>query len=341
MSTISEITTVPDWEKHIFSLPPSTLLIVSFHAPWAAPCAQMATVLSTLASEYPATEPLSTSWVSINAEDLSDISEAYNVTAVPFLVLIRNGEVLETVSGSSAVKVRTAIESHANTGGTTALASNGAGATSGVADGGEATTEEDPEKKKEELFKRLGELVKAAPVMLFMKGTPSEPKCGFSRQLVGILRDNAVKYGFFNILADDEVRQGLKEFADWPTFPQLWVDGELVGGLDIVRPPAFHRLEYLEARANRRTGEGRVRQRRRFLEGVQRQGQRRCFSCGRSLSLNLIYQDLSGRFAPPKPSSSHVFVTAGLNKSNHGSCLVMRNKAAGNSILCRCARPCN
>jgi Grx4 family monothiol glutaredoxin len=70
--------------------------------------------------------------------------------------------------------------------------------------------------------------------MLFMKGTPGEPKCGFSRQLVAILRDNAVKYGFFNILADDEVRQGLKEFADWPTFPQLWVDGELVGGLDIV-----------------------------------------------------------------------------------------------------------
>lgn len=48
------------------------------------------------------------------------------------------------------------------------------------------------------------------------------------------LRENSVKYGFFNILADDEVRQGLKEFADWPTFPQLWVEGELVGGLDIV-----------------------------------------------------------------------------------------------------------
>jgi glutaredoxin-related protein len=53
--------------------------------------------------------------------------------------------------------------------------------------------------------------------------------------LVGILRENSVKYGFFNILADDEVRQGLKEFAEWPTYPQLWVDGELVGGLDIVR----------------------------------------------------------------------------------------------------------
>ena len=51
---------------------------------------------------------------------------------------------------------------------------------------------------------------------------------------MGILRERSVKYGFFNILADEDVRQGLKEFADWPTFPQLWVSGELVGGLDIV-----------------------------------------------------------------------------------------------------------
>ena len=238
MSTIKDITSLEQWEQHLSSLPPSTLLIVSFHAPWAAPCAQMATVLSTLASEYPATEPLSTSWVSVDAEELSDVSETYNVTAVPFLVLVRGGQVLETVSGSSAVKVRNAIENHAKQSGKERTASDTAGAngTAASVETSNATdsTPEDPEKKKEELFKRLGDLVKAAPVMLFMKGTPSEPKCGFSRQLVALLRENAVKYGFFNILADDDVRQGLKEFADWPTYPQLWVGGELVGGLDIV-----------------------------------------------------------------------------------------------------------
>ncbi|KAM7190627.1 Thioredoxin-like fold [Naviculisporaceae sp. PSN 640] len=241
MSTIQAITSLEAWEQHVSSLPPSTLLIVSFHAPWAAPCAQMANVLSTLASEYPVTEPLSTSWVSIDAEELSDISEQYNVTAVPFLVLVRNGQVLETVSGSSAVKVRDAIESHAKqtpnsgqqNGAKVAATPDGDAAGVDKVDAGAA--EEDPEKKKEELHKRLADLVKAAPVMLFMKGTPSEPKCGFSRQIVAILRENAVKYGFFNILADDEVRQGLKEFADWPTYPQLWIDGELVGGLDIVK----------------------------------------------------------------------------------------------------------
>ncbi|KAL2122628.1 hypothetical protein VTJ04DRAFT_3083 [Mycothermus thermophilus] len=245
MSTVQEITSVESWEQHVSSLAPSTLLIASFHAPWAAPCAQMATVLSTLASEYPVTDPLSTSWVKINAEELSDISEAYNVTAVPFLVLIRNGQVLETVSGSSATKVREAIEKHANKTTTSAAATNGPAATT-TNQGGEVTAEEDPAKKKEELFKRLAELVKAAPVMLFMKGTPSEPKCGFSRQIVGILREHSVKYGFFNILADDDVRQGLKEFADWPTYPQLWINGELVGGLDIVKEELENNPDFLK-----------------------------------------------------------------------------------------------
>jgi Grx4 family monothiol glutaredoxin len=270
MSTVQEITSVEAWEQHVSSLAPSTLLIASFHAPWAAPCAQMATVLSTLASEYPVTDPLSTSWVKINAEELSDISEAYNVTAVPFLVLIRNGQVLETVSGSSATKVREAIEKHANKTTTSAATTNGPAATT-TNQGGEVTAEEDPAKKKEELFKRLAELVKAAPVMLFMKGTPSEPKCGFSRQIVGILREHSVKYGFFNILADDDVRQGLKEFADWPTYPQLWINGELVGGLDIV---SFALLFGLVLCTNGPPGQGGAGEQSRLPQAIQRQGQR-------------------------------------------------------------------
>ncbi|CAJ0546381.1 Ff.00g098540.m01.CDS01 [Fusarium sp. VM40] len=240
MSSMTEITSIPEWEQLLASVPPTALVVVSFHAPWAAPCAQMATVLSTLASEYPVTEPPTTKWVSINAEELSDLSETYDVTAVPFLVLLRNGQVVETVSGSSAVKVRTAIETQAKQSGQNAEAS----APNGVDANDVAVEEQDPEKKKEELFKRLGDLVKAAPVMLFMKGTPSSPQCGFSRQLVGLLRDHSVKYGFFNILADDEVRQGLKEFADWPTYPQLWIDGELVGGLDIVKEEMSNDAEF-------------------------------------------------------------------------------------------------
>ncbi|KAF5112909.1 hypothetical protein DV495_005203, partial [Geotrichum candidum] len=72
-------------------------------------------------------------------------------------------------------------------------------------------------------------------VMLFMKGTPASPQCGFSRQLVAILREHQVRFGFFDILKDNSVRQGLKTFSDWPTFPQLYINGELQGGLDIIR----------------------------------------------------------------------------------------------------------
>jgi len=95
--------------------------------------------------------------------------------------------------------------------------------------------QEGGEVEEEDLDTRLGKLVKAAPVMLFMKGTPAAPQCGFSRQLVALLREKEVRYGFFNILADNDVRQGLKVFSDWPTFPQLYVQGELIGGLDIVK----------------------------------------------------------------------------------------------------------
>ncbi|PKX99323.1 PICOT family protein [Aspergillus novofumigatus IBT 16806] len=218
MSTLNEITSDADFSAHTSSLPPSALLVLYFHAPWAAPCAQMRAVLSALASQHPVTTPPTVSFVSINAEELPDISEEYNVTAVPYVVLIRNGQILESISGSDAVKVRDANAP--------------AAATQPPAPSTQALT---PEQSKEALFARLAELVKAAPVMLFMKGTPSAPQCGFSRQLVAILREKSVKYGFFNILADEDVRQGLKEFADWPTFPQLWVEGELVGGLDIVK----------------------------------------------------------------------------------------------------------
>ncbi|KAG4414618.1 hypothetical protein IFR04_012224 [Cadophora malorum] len=263
MSTLLELKTEEEWNQHSASVPPTTLQIIYFKAEWAAPCKQMTTVLQTLASSYPITEPLSTSWVALDAEDVPDVSDSFDVTAVPFLVLQRNGQVLETVSGSDAMKVRAAIEKHANSPSTGAAVN---GATASPANNGAAAknlsnyapTPQDPatapemstaeiKEDKESLHKRLSSLVKAAPVMLFMKGTPSAPQCGFSRQLVALLRENSVKYGFFNILADDEVRQGLKEFADWPTFPQLWVDGDLVGGLDIVKEEMGNDPDFLKA----------------------------------------------------------------------------------------------
>jgi monothiol glutaredoxin len=71
-------------------------------------------------------------------------------------------------------------------------------------------------------------------VVLFMKGSKNFPQCGFSAQVVSILKRKNVEFLDVNILADPELRQGLKEFSNWPTFPQLYVNGKLVGGCDIV-----------------------------------------------------------------------------------------------------------
>ena len=74
------------------------------------------------------------------------------------------------------------------------------------------------------------------PVVLYMKGTPQFPQCGFSATVAEILKRFGVdQYHSVNVLADDEIRQGIKEYANWPTIPQLYVNGEFVGGCDIVR----------------------------------------------------------------------------------------------------------
>jgi monothiol glutaredoxin len=82
---------------------------------------------------------------------------------------------------------------------------------------------------------RIQQTISKERVMLFMKGSPQMPQCGFSAAVVGVLKEVGVPYGSHNILADPELRDGLKEYASWPTFPQLYVDGKLVGGADIVR----------------------------------------------------------------------------------------------------------
>ena len=86
----------------------------------------------------------------------------------------------------------------------------------------------------DQLRKRITDTIGKERIMLFMKGSPSMPQCGFSAAVVGILKEVGVPFGSYNILADQEMREGLKEFARWPTFPQLYVGGKLVGGCDIV-----------------------------------------------------------------------------------------------------------
>ena len=83
---------------------------------------------------------------------------------------------------------------------------------------------------------KIKQQVTGNPVVLYMKGTPQFPQCGFSQLAVQVLNACGVQqFHSVNVLADDAIRQGIKEFANWPTIPQLYVDGEFVGGSDILR----------------------------------------------------------------------------------------------------------
>jgi monothiol glutaredoxin len=81
---------------------------------------------------------------------------------------------------------------------------------------------------------RIRDTVAQNDVVLFMKGTKSMPQCGFSSRVAGVLTYMGVDFADVNVLADETIRQGIKEFSDWPTIPQLYVKGEFVGGCDIV-----------------------------------------------------------------------------------------------------------
>ena len=85
-----------------------------------------------------------------------------------------------------------------------------------------------------DIMDKIKQQIESNPVLLYMKGTPQFPQCGFSSQTVQALAATNVPFGYVNVLEDPEIRQNLPVYANWPTFPQLYVDGELVGGCDIT-----------------------------------------------------------------------------------------------------------
>ena len=88
--------------------------------------------------------------------------------------------------------------------------------------------------KEGDLKSQIDSLLKSSKVVLFMKGNAQMPMCGFSANSVAILKNLGVGFKTFNILNDPEIRQGLKEYSNWPTYPQLYVNGQLLGGNDII-----------------------------------------------------------------------------------------------------------
>lgn len=173
-----------------------------FSADWAEQCAQIKDVMTTLSGQMP-----QMTFVEVPAEELSEISLKHQVEAVPTVIFFQNGKAVDRIDGIDVVGLTTkckALVGHV-------------------------------EESKEKLEERLKALINKGKVMIFMKGDRNTPRCGFSKQLIAIMNDTKVSYETFDILTDESVRQGLKTYSDWPTYPQVYVSGELIGGLDIIK----------------------------------------------------------------------------------------------------------
>lgn len=210
--------------------------VLLFGASWHEGCGPIEAILSALSATAGTGDNATIVMASIDAEAASELAEKYQVTAVPTLIFRNaNGVVLERLEGgvepaqvtvafqrlltapASAAPASAAVQGPGDTGATTATTT---------------TAAVDPEAA---LTERLDKLIRSDTVMLFMKGVPMAPKCGFSRQAVELLNEQQVPFGCFDILSDDTVRQGLKKHSNWPTYPQIYVNGELQGGLDILK----------------------------------------------------------------------------------------------------------
>lgn len=208
---------------------PKTVLF--FWAAWHEPSrqgGQMQSSFSALAEKYATT----ITFVLIEAEAVPEVSEKYEVSVVPTFFSCAQGNVVEKVEGASPAELNALVKKLNAVDIKDFPLLQASTSSSSAAAPAKVLTEEE---RKAKLNTRLEKLLHAAPVMLFMKGSSSQPKCGFSRQMVEILQGQAIPFASFDILSDEEVRAGLKVYSDWPTYPQLYVHGNLVGGLDIVK----------------------------------------------------------------------------------------------------------
>ncbi|XP_074508893.1 glutaredoxin 3 [Sebastes fasciatus] len=187
------------------------LTVVHFQAEWAPQCVQMNEVMSELAKQH-----TSTTFIQLEAETLPEVSEKYDIASVPTFLFFKGGEKVDRMDGAHAPELAKQVQRLEVT-----------GSPGGAAESTKTSTTD--------LNQKLKKLINAAPCMLFMKGSSQEPRCGFSKQLVALLKEHNIQFSSFDILSDEEVRQGLKIYSNWPTYPQLYADGELVGGVDIVK----------------------------------------------------------------------------------------------------------
>jgi len=212
--------TSPEHFQTLLSADLQRVSLINFWAPWAEPCNQMNQVVEELAKKYPKLLALH-----VDAGEQQDIAESFEINAVPSFIILRGHTLLKRISGADAGALTAAVGEHTPK-------------VSSVIP--RSSTDQSPpapveQETTEQLNSRLRGLTGQSKVVLFMKGSPQQPRCGFSRQIVGILDEHKVEYTTFDILTDESVRSGLKVYNNWPTYPQLIINGEFVGGLDVVK----------------------------------------------------------------------------------------------------------
>jgi Grx4 family monothiol glutaredoxin len=164
----------------------------------------------------------------VEAEEHPQLCQRYQVTYIPtFLMVDTNGVVVDRIEGSNdPARLTMAVRSFL------VRQEQPSKPQSPI---GNVTQTMEPPPMKQSTDIDIGALTKRSPIILFMKGLPSHPRCGFSRQMCLLLDKYNVSYDAYDILTNEEVRQGLKVYSDWPTYPQLYVQGEFIGGLDICK----------------------------------------------------------------------------------------------------------
>lgn len=202
--------------------------VIFFWSTWheaTAPKGSTSTLYQALASATPGI-----SFYRVEAEIKTDISSHYNVTVVPSFVFLNGGKAVQMIEGADDVaKLTQAVSALRNS------PSTGSSNADEIIGTENEAKDQSEDSKEENLNKRLKSLISSSPVIIFMKGTAENPRCGFSRQAIELLTKAEISFATFDILSDDDVRQGLKKYSEWPTYPQLYANGELVGGLDIMK----------------------------------------------------------------------------------------------------------
>jgi len=225
MSAVKELTSQEEFDSLLLN---PNLVVIHFYADWATECQPMNEVLEALALE---TELKGVLFAKIAAENFPKISIDKKIAAVPTFLIFLSGKQIDRLDGANAAKLSQMVKNN----NAKAQLLDAASIPNVSIGKSQPVANSNPIKPEEDLNGMLKKLINQSTVMLFMKGNAKNPQCGFSRQAVALLDQFNADYGTFDIFSNEIVRQGLKTYSNWPTYPQLYIKGELVGGLDIMK----------------------------------------------------------------------------------------------------------